>query len=104
MDITMVGIDYTDAGLDIRGKFSYTKREQEKTITALRKKEGISGCILLSTCNRTELVLSWTREWEREERSLFCELKGQSVEEYGSYLHLRRGMDAVKDLFALAGG
>ena len=58
MDITMVGIDYTDAGLDIRGKFSYTKREQEKTITALRKKEGISGCILLSTCNRTELVLS----------------------------------------------
>lgn len=70
MDITMVGIDYTDAGLDIRGKFSYTKREQEKTITALRKKEGISGCILLSTCNRTELVLSWTREWEREERSL----------------------------------
>lgn len=104
MDITMVGIDYTDAGLDIRGKFSYTKREQEKTISALRKKEGISGCILLSTCNRTELVLSRTREWEREERSLFCELKGQSVEEYGSYLHLRRGMDAVKDLFALASG
>lgn len=26
------------------------------------------------------------------------------MEEYGSYLHLRRGMDAVKDLFALAGG
>ena len=104
MDITMVGIDYTDAGLDIRGKFSYTKREQEETIAVLRKKEGISGCILLSTCNRTELVLSWTKEWECEERSLFCELKGQSVEEYGSYLHLRRGMDAVKDLFALAGG
>ena len=39
MDITMVGIDYTDAGLDIRGKFSYTKREQEETIAVLRKKE-----------------------------------------------------------------
>ena len=36
MDITMVGIDYRDAGLDIRGKFSYTKREQEETIKHLK--------------------------------------------------------------------
>ena len=104
MDITMTGIDYRDAGLDIRGRFSYTKREQEETIQALRQMEGVSGCILLSTCNRTELVLSYTGEWDGDEKELFCSLKKLPVQEYGSYLHVRRGIDAVRDLFALAGG
>ena len=104
MDITMVGIDYRDAGLDIRGRFSYTKREQEETIKYLRQLEGISGCVLLSTCNRTELVLSYTEEWDQDEKQLFCGLKDLEPERYVQYLHIRRGMEAVQDLFALAGG
>ena len=104
MNITMVGIDYRDAGLDIRGRFSYTKREQEETIKYLRQLEGISGCVLLSTCNRTELVLSYTEEWDQDEKQLFCGLKDLEPERYVQYLHIRRGMEAVQDLFALAGG
>ena len=104
MDITMVGIDYRDAGLDTRGRFSYTKREQEETIKYLRQLEGISGCVLLSTCNRTELVLSYTEEWDQDEKQLFCGLKDLEPEQYVQYLHIRRGMEAVQDLFALAGG
>lgn len=104
MDITMVGIDYRDAGLDIRGRFSYTKREQEETIKYLRQLDGISGCVLLSTCNRTELVLSYTEEWDQDEKQLFCGLKDMEPEQYVQYLHIRRGMEAVQDLFALAGG
>lgn len=104
MDITMVGIDYRDAGLDIRGKFSYTKREQEETIKHLKQLEGISGCVLLSTCNRTELVLSYTEEWDQDEIKLFCGLKALEPGQYAQYLHIRQGMEAVQDLFALAGG
>ena len=104
MDITMVGIDYRDAGLDIRGKFSYTKREQEETIKHLKQLEGISGCVLLSTCNRTELVLSYTEEWDQDEKKLFCGLKALEPEQYAQYLHIRQEMEAVQDLFALAGG
>ena len=99
MDITMVGIDYRDAGLDIRGKFSYTKREQEETIMHLKQLEGISGCVLLSTCNRTELVLSYTEEWDQDEKKLFCGLKALEPEQYAQYLHIRQGMEAVQDLF-----
>ena len=104
MDIVMIGIDYTDAGLDIRGRFSYTKREQEETVQHLRQLEGISGCILLSTCNRTELIISYESGWKADEKELFCGLKGLSAEEYGSYIHERRGMEAVRDIFSLAGG
>lgn len=104
MDIVMIGIDYTDAGLDIRGRFSYTKREQEETLQRLRQSEGISGCILLSTCNRTELIISYESGWKADEKELFCRLKGLSGEEYGSYIHVRHGMEAVMDLFSLAGG
>lgn len=104
MNITMVGIDYRDAGLDTRGRFSYTKREQEETIKYLRQLEGISGCVLLSTCNRTELVLSYTEEWDQDEKQLFCGLKDLEPEQYVQYLHIRWGMEAVQDLFALAGG
>lgn len=104
MDIQMVGINYVDAGIDIRERFSYTKREQTEALQRLKETEGISGCILLSTCNRTELWISYEDGWTQDLRQLFCELRGVELQEYETYIHILSGMQAVEYLFYLSGG
>ena len=49
-------------------------------------------------------MLSFTEEWDQDEKKLFCGLKALEPEQYAQYLHIRQGMEAVQDLFALAGG
>lgn len=104
MDIQMVGLDYTEAGLDVREVFSYTRRGQAEALQKLKKTEGIAGCVLLSTCNRTELWISHEEGWGQDVRQIFCGLKGVEPGDYEEILHIFAGQEAVSALFYLASG
>lgn len=104
MDIQMIGINYQNAGIDIREKFSFTKTEIIEALQKIKALEEISGCILLSTCNRTELWVSYVNGCEKEMSGLLCSLKGVEKQEYGQYFISKSGEDAVEYLFYLASG
>lgn len=53
--IRIAGIDYESASVQEREKFSFTASEAADFLARLRHKT--SECVLLSTCNRTELCL-----------------------------------------------
>ena len=55
MAIQMIGIDHNNAVIDIRMIFSFTKKKTAEALEILKEVSGISGCVLLSTCNRMEL-------------------------------------------------
>ena len=55
MNIQMIGIDHTKAPLDVRQEFAFTRKSMGEAYGWLKGQKGISGCVLLSTCNRTEL-------------------------------------------------
>ena len=105
MKIEMIGIDHTRAPLDVRQKFSFTKRAMGEALTWLKEQPNISGAVLLSTCNRMELWLSRTKACGADAYELLCGLR--SVQEEGSarsYFMQREGQAAVEHLFRLAGG
>ena len=52
MSIFMLGIDHNMAPVDIRALFAFTKKNTGEAVVALKKKNGICGCVILSTCNR----------------------------------------------------
>jgi glutamyl-tRNA reductase len=54
----VAGIDWETAKIDVRGSFSFAAARTTEIMTAIRKTPGVNGCILLSTCNRTELYVS----------------------------------------------
>ena len=54
MSISMIGIDYNKANVDIRAMFSFTKKNATAAMERLKKISGIQGCVILSTCNRME--------------------------------------------------
>ena len=104
MTISMIGIDHDRAPVDIRALFAFTKKNAGEAMETLKKKAGIYGCVILSTCNRLEI---WASHEEEQELSLYqclCELKGIQDGSYEKYFVTRKDRDAVNHLFYLAGG
>lgn len=104
MTISMIGIDHDRAPVDIRALFAFTKKNAGEAMEALKKKAGIYGCVILSTCNRLEI---WASHEEEQELSLYqclCDLKGIQDGSYEKYFVTRKDRDAVNHLFYLAGG
>lgn len=100
----MIGIDHDRAPVDIRALFAFTKKNAGEAMEALKKKAGIYGCVILSTCNRLEI---WASHEEEQELSLYqclCDLKGIQDGSYEKYFVMRKDRDAVNHLFYLAGG
>lgn len=104
MSIRMIGIDHSLAGLDIRAKFSFTKKSAVEAMEQFKELEGIKGCVLISTCNRMELWASTTKEWEQDLLVWLCHYKGLAPFTYDSYFVKREGKEAVEHLFSLACG
>ncbi len=48
MSISMIGIDYNKANVDIRAMFSFTKKNATAAMERLKKMPGIQGCV--SSC------------------------------------------------------
>ncbi len=102
--IQMVGVDHNKAPLAVRESVSFTKGEAVHGLEQLMAGGGLSGCVLISTCNRTELWLSgWEGEQEEAVR-LLCSLKGQDPSAFGPVCVGRRGEEAVRYLFELSCG
>ena len=56
--IKMTGIDHETFSLEERELFSWTKKETADILQQLKAYNKNGACILLITCNRTELYLS----------------------------------------------
>ncbi len=104
MGIQMTGIDHSTAGIDIRTVFSFTRKSTAVTYEKLRLIWGIEGCVLLSTCNRMELWVSTTEEFQGDLYEILCEIRGVDPSGYRQYFSFRREREAVHHLFRLAGG
>lgn len=64
MDIQMVGIDHSKASIEYREGFSFTRHEAAMAMNQIMEwyQEELTGCVVLSTCNRTELYISCVEE------------------------------------------
>ena len=104
MSISMIGIDYNRASVDIRAGFSFTKKNAAAAMERLRKEQGVLGCIILSTCNRKEVWVSTQEEWQGSLYEFLCREKEKNPSDFREYFVQRTGKEAVEHLFYLASG
>lgn len=97
--LVMSGLDWTGADLAIRERFSLTQAQVKALDEALCAVDGVSGAVILSTCNRTEIYLSVTEQTLSPGDAL-CRLLGA---EQADWTH-RAGPDAARHLMEVAGG
>ena len=72
----MTGLDWRKAPIGLREALSFTRSRVVELDRLLRAAEGVEGCVLLSTCNRTELYLSCASGAEPEPGALLCAAAG----------------------------
>jgi glutamyl-tRNA reductase len=106
MNIYMTGIDYQRTGLEEREAFTFTSASLIRALEQVSSQYPQTGCVLISTCNRTELWISETEDLVPEHAAepewrgsplehLLLELKGYSPPAcHGLFVH-RHGTDAV---------
>lgn len=105
MNIQMIGIDHSLAGVNVREQYSFTSSQAGRAMQQIKKQPGIRGCILLSTCNRMELYVSTNGE-EANLVDLITKIRQgpQQTDPCRQYFISRSGEEAVRHLFYLAAG
>ncbi|MFI3325979.1 MAG: glutamyl-tRNA reductase [Clostridia bacterium] len=104
MNINMIGIDYNSASLDKRAVFTFTKSKSICAMAEILSNKLISGCVILSTCNRLEI---WVSAKDNIENYLFetlCEIKNVDPSMHENIITKKSGDEAVRHLFELACG
>lgn len=104
MNIRMVGIDHDKASVEYREQFALTKTYCIKAMMKMKELEDVEGCVILSTCNRTEIWISHQDNFNINLRKYFCEIKELTYHTYEEFLTERDGIEAVKHLFNLSCG
>ena len=102
MSILMSGLDCHRAGVSLREKLAFSKQQVAEMLTWLRQQPGVEGCVLLSTCNRTELYLSGSPEvspWR-----LLCRGAGAPERALEPFFTTRIGEEAAQHLMEVACG
>lgn len=104
MNFKMLGIDHNKAKVTIRESFSFTTARSITAMKSLMAQPGITGCLILSTCNRTEVWCSYEEDREPDLFQWFCEYTDKVPANYAGYFTSRQGVDAVRHLFDLCSG
>jgi glutamyl-tRNA reductase len=58
MNILCAGLNHRSAHVDVRERFAVPEAEMTEVLGRLRRVDGVSGVVMLSTCNRVELYAS----------------------------------------------
>ncbi len=118
-----ISINYKKAPLEIRNRFAFSPEEQRQFLRKKHKDEEITGCVLLSTCNRMEYYVNFKEErhadseanhyvnqnrepwdlWERMERDI-CEEKNLDIGLCRKYINCYHEDGALKHLHRVAAG
>ncbi|WP_440683585.1 glutamyl-tRNA reductase [Cysteiniphilum halobium] len=105
MTLVSLAIDYKKTSLDVRGAFTLDSERLSQHLKTLKKQCGVEQCLILSTCNRTEIytviselkhldhVINW---WQQSAKRNDLDLK--------NYLIVRQDTHVAHHLMRLSCG
>lgn len=102
MDIAVIGLSHDTAPVHIREKVSFSDSKKIEIIDALLEKEPLE-CIILSTCNRSEIYVAANHINKAKEEviRLLTTILGDEAEKY---LYVNTGDVAAVHIFEVAAG
>jgi glutamyl-tRNA reductase len=102
VSIVMSGLEHSLAPISLREKLSFTHQQTAEMTRKIQSLSQASGCVLISTCNRTELYLSCDEAMDPGQ--LLCKAAGVDHAPYqGAFVTLSE-KDAVRHLMEVAAG
>ena len=101
----MVGTNHRAAPIEVREQFALSGERLSEWVDRLVEQSGVSECVVLSTCHRTECYVTGTDPilLEHVVRERLCAAT-RIGEEADQYLQVVPGLEAARHLFRVASG
>ncbi len=105
-EVVVVGLSHKTAPVSLRERFSVVSSRLPEALSSFAGLTGLSSCVFLSTCNRTEvytLLSSLDGELDRV-KNFFASYHGIEKSQFEKVLYVRHGREGVEHLFKVASG
>ncbi|MFM8268286.1 MAG: glutamyl-tRNA reductase [Ilumatobacteraceae bacterium] len=106
MSIVVIGLNHRTAPIALLERVSLTGDALRKSVGGLVERQNIREALVLSTCNRTEVIAVAERFHGAyaDIRDFFCELGGLDPDQLHDHLYSQHDDAAVRHLFEVAAG
>lgn len=104
MNLTMMGIDFVHAPLKQRERVSFVRGQVQALLPSIAEMPGVSGCVLLATCNRTELYVHGEDGVSFDPLAMLARAAGFDAASLRGLSVTRTGEACVQHLMAVAAG
>jgi len=106
MHMIAAGLNYRTAPVEIREKFAIPEQQLPEALHALKKTPGVMECVMVGTCNRTEIyvVVDRMNMCGHYIREFMEEWFGIPREQFNPYLYIYEDEEAIRHLFRVASG
>lgn len=107
MSIVLVGLSHRTAPLEVRERLAFSREEIGEVATALKSMPQIEEGVILSTCNRTEVLVTPSNGLGFEPsvrmiRDFLSHARSIEAGELDRYLYAYHDLDAVRHVFRVA--
>lgn len=99
-----VSVSFKKTPLDMRQRFAFSWEEQEEFLKQLREKQKITGGVIVSTCNRSEIYFTGEENPVEFVENALSAWKHIEIEKIKKYCLYYTGRKAVRHLFKVACG
>ena len=100
-NIFLVGLNHRTAGVDVRERFALVDHCDEEH-WALPCVDAVSEAMILSTCNRVELLAAGTGDLSGQMLTCWARAHGAQADELRPYVYIHKNLEAVRHLFSVA--
>ncbi|MGN0377860.1 MAG: glutamyl-tRNA reductase [Suilimivivens sp.] len=99
-----MSISHKKAPLEVRKLFSFGQEERQLFLRCMKETEGVSGAVLVSTCNRTEVYFTGEKDAVIRVEELLAREKQVDIHILRKYYRSYQGEKAVQHLFHVMSG
>jgi glutamyl-tRNA reductase len=103
-EILLIGLNHKSAPVEVRECLAFNPEESVTAMAALKRLGGVSEAVLISTCNRVEVLLVSPQSDAaiKAAKAYLAADKKITLDSFEDHLYLHRGDAAVKHVFRVA--
>ena len=101
MTLAVLGVNHKTAPIELREKIAISREQLSEVTRALAQTPGVAECMIVSTCNRVELITA-VDDKEADLAGFLCRQFGLDPAALSNHVYEHRDQYAVRHLFRVA--